>query len=472
VKARRKPPAPRRRQLTKRPSRLGLPDLESRIRAGEIDTVISAITDLQGRLMGKRVTGDFFLEHAREGTHFCTYLLGTDMEMRTPSGYRRMNWETGYGDWLADPDWSTLRVIPWLEKTAMVLADVRDEATREMIPIAPRSVLRRQVERAREMGYDAMMASELEFYLLRDTYEGAAAKQFHNLEPFGWYNEDYHLLQATKAEPLYRQFRNHMTAAGIPVEFSKGEAAPGQHEVNIHFDTALESADRHVLFKHGLKEMAWQNGHAITFMAKPDHTWTGNSAHVHVSLRDTKGKNVFHDAKGPIHQMSTTMRHFLGGLIHGMRELTFFIAPFVNSYKRYAPGSWAPVHLVWGRDNRTCAFRIVGHEAALRIESRLPGGDANPYLAYAAIIGAGLHGIEHGIEPPEEYMGNAYAAAGEPRVPRALWESLQLLEESTLARQIFGDEVVEHYVNTARVEQEAFDTVVTCWERQRYLERG
>jgi glutamine synthetase len=452
------------------PRRDGATALEKMIREGSVDTVINAITDMQGRLMGKRVTGDFFLEHAKHGTHFCTYLLGTDMEMRTPSGYKLMNWETGYGDWLADPDWGTMRRVPWLEKTAIVLADVREESSRELIPVAPRTILRQQVERAASRGLEPMMASELEFYLLRDTYEGAAAKRFHDLQPFGWYNEDYHLLQATKAEPLYRQFRNNMCEAGIPVEFSKGEAAPGQHEVNIHYDAALESADRHALFKHGLKEMAWQNGFAVTFMAKPDHTWTGSSAHVHVSLWKD-GRNVFHDAKKP-HGMSTTMRHFLGGLIRGMREIAFFIAPFVNSYKRFAPGSWAPVHLVWGRDNRTCAFRVVGEGSALRIETRLPGGDANPYLTYGAIIGAGLHGIDNAIEPPDEFTGNGYAASGEPRVPRALWESVQLLERSDLARSIFGDDVVDHYLNAARVELDAFDSVVTCWERERYLERG
>ena len=449
-----------------------LDKLKAQIRAGEIDTVINAITDLQGRLMGKRVTGQFFLQQAGHGSHFCTYLLGTDMEMRTPSGYQLMSWETGYGDWLADPDWSTVRVLPWLEKTALVLADVRDEASHALINVAPRSVLRRQVEQARERGYEALMASELEFYLLRDTFEGAAKKHFHELEPFGWYNEDYHLLQATKAEPLYRQFRNQMCAAGVPVEFSKGEAAPGQHEVNIHYDTALESADRHALFKHGLKEMAWQSGHAVTFMAKPDHRWTGSSAHVHVSLSTIKGGPVFYDAKATPYHMSATMRHFLGGLMHGMRELSFFIAPFVNSYKRFAPGSWAPVNLVWGRDNRTCAFRVVGDGPALRIETRVPGGDANPYLAYAAIIGLGMYGIENRIEPPNEHRGNGYIATGVPRVPRALWEAADLLAGSTLAREIFGGDVIEHYVNTARVEQEAYDTVVTCWERERYLERG
>ncbi len=452
---------------------MDLEELKSRIREGSIDTVISAITDQQGRLMGKRVTGQFFLEHAHQGAHVCTYLLGTDMEMRTPAGYRLMSWETGYGDYLAVPDWATLRIVPWLEKTALVLADVQDESSGALIPVAPRTVLRRQVERARGMGFEAHMASELEFYLLRDSYEAAARKKFHDLEPFGWYNEDYHLLQATKAEPLYRRFRNEMCAAGIPVEFSKGEAAPGQHEVNIHYSTALESADRHVIFKHGLKEMAWQSGHAVTFMAKPDHTWTGSSAHVHLSLSDAgSGDPLFAQPGASPYGMSDTMRHFLGGLIAGIRELAFFIAPFVNSYKRFAPGSWAPTSLVWGRDNRTCAFRIVGEGPALRIETRLPGGDANAYLAYAALIGAGLHGIAQRIEPPTEYRGNAYEARGVPRIPRALWEAAQLLEQSTLARQIFGEEVVEHYLNTARVEQEAYDSVVTCWERERYLERG
>jgi glutamine synthetase len=456
-----------------RTSLMDLEGLESRIRDGSVDTVISAITDLQGRLMGKRVTGQFFLDHAHQGAHVCTYLLGTDMEMRTPAGYRLMSWETGYGDYLAVPDWATLRIVPWLEKTALVLADVQDESSGALIPVAPRTVLRRQVERARERGFEALMASELEFYLLRDSYEAAAKKKFHDLEPFGWYNEDYHLLQATKAEPLYRRFRNEMCAAGIPVEFSKGEAAPGQHEVNIHYSTALESADRHVIFKHGLKEMAWQSGHAVTFMAKPDHTWTGSSAHVHLSLSDAgSGDPLFAQPGASPYGMSETMRHFLGGMIAGIRELAFFIAPFVNSYKRFAPGSWAPTSLVWGRDNRTCAFRIVGEGPALRIETRLPGGDANAYLAYAALIGAGLHGIEQRIEPTTEYRGNAYEARGVPRIPRALWEAAQLLEQSALARQIFGEEVVEHYLNTARIEQEAYDSVVTCWERERYLERG
>jgi glutamine synthetase len=456
------------------PGRITPDELERAIRSGAVDTVIVAITDMQGRLMGKRVTGSFFLEHARHGTHFCTYLLGTDMEMTTPAGYRLTNWETGYGDWLADPDWNTLRVIPWLEKTALVLADTKDEESGRPISIAPRGILKRQIERARAMGLAPKMASELEFYVLKETYEQAAEKGFHNLTPFGWYNEDYHLLQATKAEPLYRRFRNEMTAAGVPIEFSKGEAAPGQHEVNIHYAGALEAADRHALFKHGVKEMAWQSGHAVTFMAKPDHRWTGNSAHVHVSVWDAEegGRNAFHQEGAEPFGMSETMRRFLGGMMHAARDLAFFIAPFVNSYKRYAVASWAPVNVVWGRDNRTCGFRVVGSGASLRIENRLPGGDANPYLTYAAILGAGLYGIEHGIEPPGQFHGNGYQATGVPRIPRALWEAARLLEESTIAREIFGDEVVEHYANAARIEQETYDAVVTSWERERYLERG
>jgi glutamine synthetase len=447
--------------------------LDAAIRTGGIETVIVAVTDMQGRLMGKRVTGEFFLEHAHHGMHFCTYLLGTDMEMTTPPGFKLMNWDTGYGDWLAEPDWKTLRVIPWLERTALVLADVRDDASGGDIAIAPRALLRRQVARAQSLGFTPLMASELEFYLLRDSYEAAATKRFHELEPFGWYNEDYHLLQATKAEPIYARFRKLMGEAAIPIEFSKGEAAAGQHEINLRYAPALEAADRHALFKHGMKEIAWQHGHAVTFMAKPDHRWTGNSAHIHVSLRNRAGEqSAFHDGEGGPTAMTGTMRHFLGGIMHAARELAYFSAPFVNSYKRYASASWAPVSIVWAYDNRTCGFRVVGRGDALRIENRMPGGDTNPYLAYAAMLGAGLHGVENRIEPPAEFHGNAYTATDVPRVPAALHEAIRLLEESELARRIFGDDVIDHYLNAARVEQQAYDQVVTCWERERYLERG
>ena len=444
------------------------------VRDGEIDTVVNAFCDMQGRLLGKRVTGEFFVEHCLEhGTHFCVYLLGTDMEMTTPDGYRLMNWESGYGDWQARPDWRTLRVIPWLDKTALVLADVVDEATGAAVEIAPRAILRRQLDRAASAGLTIEAASELEFYLFTDTYEEAHARHFHDLRRAGWYNEDYHLLQSTKAEPLYRRFRTLLSAAGVPIECSKGEAAPGQHEVNIHHAGALEAADRHVLLKHGAKEIALQQGYAITFMAKPDAAWTGSSSHIHLSARDRDGaRNLFAGEADAPDGMSRTMRHFLGGLIACARELALFVAPNVNSYKRYAVASWAPVNAVWGRDNRTCGFRVVGRGLSLRIENRLPGGDTNPYLAYAACIAAGLYGLERGIEPPPEFKGNAYTATDAPRMPRALYEAIDALERSEMARAAFGDEVVDHYLTMARVEQRSYDAAVTCWERERYYERG
>jgi glutamine synthetase len=453
---------------------ISVEQLRQFVAEGAIDTVVNAICDMQGRLMGKRVSGDFFVEHCVEhGTHFCVYLLGTEMEMQTPEGYALMNWEMGYGDWQARPDWGTLRVIPWLEKTALVLSDVADEATGDMIAVAPRTILRRQIARAADRGLRLKMASELEFYLLDDTFEGVQEKGFQGVRRFGWYNEDYHLLQGTKAEPFYRQLRNQLSAAGIPIEFTKGEAGPGQHEINFHYADALEAADRHALLKHGAKEMAWQNGRALTFMAKPDHTWTGSSSHIHLSAWDADGvRSLFFDPEGQPYGMSETMRHFLGGLIACAPELSLFAASNVNSYKRYAVASWAPTGVAWGRDNRTCGFRIVGHGQSLRIENRIPGADANAYLAYAACIAAGLHGIEQGIEPPAEYRGNAYTATDVPRVPSSLHEAIPLWERSAVARAAFGDDVVEHYLNMARVEQQTYDAAVTSWERERYLERG
>ena len=443
------------------------------IRDGRIDTLIVAFADMQGRLMGKRVQGQAFLNGAIDhGAHFCTYLLGTDMEMNTPEGYALMNWETGYGDWIAEPLWDTMRVVPWLEATAIVLADAYDHHGAE-IPITPRTLLKRQVERAAGMGFSVQAGSEFEYYLLTDTYEDAHRKGYVGLDRFGYYNEDYHLLQGTKAEPIHRRLRNQMTEAGIPVEFSKGEAAPGQHEVNIHYSDVLEMADRSVLFKHGAKEIAWLNGYGLTFMAKPDHTWTGSSGHLHMSLWDPAVKKaLFHDAKGKPYGMSRTMRHFLGGMMKLSRELAIFVAPNVNSYKRYAVASWAPVNVVWGHDNRTTGFRIVGDGDGVHIENRFPGGDMNPYLTYAAVVGAGLWGIEHEVEPPDEYIGNGYVATDCDRMPRALYEAIRELEASEAAVEILGRDVVDHYLNMARVEQETYDAVVHPWDRERYLERG
>ncbi|HEV2009572.1 MAG TPA: glutamine synthetase family protein [Candidatus Limnocylindria bacterium] len=450
-------------------------ELEEMFRDGRIDTLVVAFTDMQGRLMGKRVQAEAFLNGAIDhGVHFCTYLLGTDMEMNTPDGFALTSWETGYGDWIASPVWDTLRVLPWLDRTALVLSDAIDDETHQEIRVSPRTLLKRQIAKATSMGYVVKAGSELEYYVLKDSWAELAETGWPVPRPFGYYNEDYHLLQATKAEPLHRLLRNHMTAARIPVEFSKGEAAPGQHEMNIRYDELLESADRTVIFKHGAKEIAYLNGWGITFMAKPDHRWTGSSGHVHLSLWTPDGTRslMAEPTSDAPYEMSKVMRHFMGGMMKLSRELAPFIAPNVNSYKRYAALSWAPVNVIWGRDNRTTGFRVVGRGQALHVENRFPGGDMNAYLTYAAVVGAGLWGIEHEVEPPAEYKGNGYVATGCDRMPRALWESIQQLERSAAAREIFGDDVVDHYLNAARVEQQAYDAAVHDWDRERYLERG
>jgi glutamine synthetase len=454
-----------------------LEELQAMVRDGRIDTLIVALTDMQGRLMGKRVQAQAFLDGVIDhGAHFCTYLLGTDMEMNTPEGYKLMNWETGYGDWVAEPIWDQLRILPWLPGTAMVLADATDGETGEEIPIAPRTILKRQVARAAEMGFALKAGSEFEFYVLKDSWEELAERGHPVPRPFGHYNEDYHLLQATKAEPLHRLLRNQMTAANVPIEFSKGEAANGQHEVNIRYDNVLESADRSVVFKHGAKEIAYLNGWGITFMAKPDPRWTGSSGHLHMSLWDLEKDTPLMaaaegEAAGP-YGLSEVGQHFMAGMMKLSRELAVFIAPFINSYKRYASLSWAPVNVVWGRDNRTTGFRLVGKGGGLHVEDRFPGGDMNAYLTYAAMIGAGLYGIEHQLALDPEFVGNGYLATGVSRMPHALYEAIAELERSEAAVEILGQDVVDHYLNAARVEQETFDSVVHAWERERYLERG
>jgi glutamine synthetase len=450
-------------------------ELEAMVRGGRIDTIVVAITDMQGRLMGKRVQAEAFLNGVIDhGAHFCTYLLGTDMEMTTPEGFRLMNWDTGYGDWIASPVWDSLRIPPWLEKTALVLSDTVDEETDTEIPISPRTILKRQVARAADLGFALKAGSEFEFYVLQDSWEEMNRAGWAVPRTFGYYNEDYHLLQATKAEPLHRLLRNQMTAAGVPIEFSKGEAAPGQHEVNIRYDHVLESADRSVIFKHGAKEIAYLNGWGLTFMAKPDHRWTGSSGHLHMSVWDADDTRslMFEEGSQRPYGMSDTMAWFLAGMMALSRELAIFIAPNINSYKRYASLSWAPVNIVWGRDNRTTGFRVVGRGSGLHIEDRFPGGDMNAYLTYAAMIGAGLWGIERKLEPAAEFRGNGYVATGVPRMPRALYEAISELERSEAAVEIFGQDVVDHYLNAARVEQQIYDSMVHNWDRERYLERS
>jgi glutamine synthetase len=429
-----------------------------------LDTVVVAFTDMQGRLMGKRLHREFFLEEVDGGhpVEGCNYLLALEMEMDPVPGYEIASWERGYGDFALLPDLATLRRIPWLEGTALVLCDV---AWHDGSPVAPspRQVLKRQVERAAGLGYEAMFGSELEFFLLKETYEEAHTKHYRDLTPSVPYILDYHVLATTYDEPFLRQLRNGMHAAGIRVENSKGEAWPGQQEINFRFADALTMADGHVIYKNGAKELAHLNGCSITFMAKPDHTWIGNSCHIHSSLwRD--GENAFAGE-------SDVFKQYLAGQIACAGELAVFLAPAINSYKRYAAGSWAPTTLAWGYDNRTCGFRIVGHGRSLRAETRIPGGDVNPYLAFAALLAAGLHGIEQGLELPPPLEGNAYESEAE-RFPSSLREAIAALETGTMARAAFGDQVVDHYLNYARTEQRLFDEVVTCYERERMFERG
>jgi glutamine synthetase len=429
-----------------------------------IDTVIMAFTDMQGRLLGKRLHRDFFLEQVEHGHGIegCNYLLALDMEMEPVPGYAIASWERGYGDFELAPDLGTLRRIPWLEATALVLCDV---AWGDGTPVAPspRQVLRAQVERARSLGFEVMVGSELEFYLLRETYEEAHAKNYRDLTPSVPYILDYHILATSYDEPLMRQIRNGMQGAGIRVETSKGEAWPGQQEINFRYADALTMADNHVVYKNGAKEIAFQNGCSITFMAKPDHTWIGSSCHIHSSL--WRGEESAFDGE------SELFGRYLAGQIACARELALFFAPNVNSYKRFAAGSWAPTTLAWGRDNRTCGFRIVGSGPALRVESRIPGGDVNPYLAFAATIAAGLHGVENELELPPPLEGNAYESTAE-RFPSSLREGIAALENGGMARAALGGDVVDHYLNYARTEQDVFDRVVTSWERERLYERG
>jgi glutamine synthetase len=458
-------PAGREPQGMLTPSALG-----NAVESGEVDTVLTCFTDMQGRLMGKRVDGDYFVDEVLDhGVEACNYLLALDMEMDPVPGYRMANWEEGYGDFKLAPELTTLRRIPWLDRTALVLCDVVwDDGT----PVAPspRQVLKAQVERARQAGYEAMMGSELEFYLFHDSYAAARAKHYQDLQPSIPYILDYHVLATTFDEGYVGALRRGMKGAGIPVEFSKGEAWHGQHELNVRYADALTMADRHVIYKNGAKEIAHQQGKAVTFMAKPAHEWIGSSCHIHSSLWSLDGeRSLFPAGEGT--ERTELFGQYLAGLTASMRELAIFIAPNVNSYKRFASESWAPTTMAVGRDNRTCGFRLVGHGQGLRVECRIPGADANPYLAFAALIAAGLHGIDNHLPEPPVFEGNAYAASDLPRVPSTLREAVDELQGSKIARAAFGDDVVEHYINYARTEQQRFDAVVTCYERERLFEQ-
>ncbi|GLY50911.1 glutamine synthetase family protein [Lentzea sp. NBRC 102530] len=444
---------------------LTVEELREAVDAGEIDTVLVAIVDMQGRLQGKRCAAQYFLDevlgHSAEG---CNYLMAVDVEMNPVSGFEMSSWERGYGDFVMKPDIDTLRRVPWQEGTALVLCDVVWE-NGDPVVASPRQVLRKQLDRLAALGLDCYVGTELEFIVFDDTYEQAWNAGYRNLTPSNQYNVDYSLLGTARVEPLLRAIRNGMTGAGMVVESAKGECNPGQHEIAFKYTTALRTCDQHAIYKNGSKEIASQQGKALTFMAKYNER-EGNSCHIHLSLRSKEGEPVF--AEG--HGMSELMKHFLAGQLAGLRELTYFLAPNINSYKRYVQGSFAPTAVAWGRDNRTCALRVVGHGHGLRFENRVPGGDVNPYLAVAALIAAGLHGVEQKLELEDEFVGNAYAS-DRPTVPTTLKEAADLLAGSKIAREAFGEDVVTHYLNAAEVELAAFEAAVTDWEKVRGFER-
>ncbi len=453
---------------------LDLPALERAVEAGEIETVVTALPDLYGRLVGKRITGRFFLEETvSHGMHVCDYLLACDMEMDPTPGYAFTSWETGYGDLQAQPDLATLRRAAWLPRTALVLCDAVEEGGERPVRVAPRSILQAQLERARTAGLVAKMGSELEFFLFRDGYAEARAKGYRQLLTKQDYIEDYHLLSGTMAEDVIGAIRRDVDASGIPVEFSKGEWGPGQHEINLRYAPALEMADRHVVYKLAAKEIAFAKAHALTFMAKWDAQYAGNSLHIHLSLWSPDDEPLFAAEQEAIPGLSCSpvFRHALGGLLAHARELAWFFAPNPNSYKRYREGTFAPTGIAWSLDNRTAGFRIVGHGPSLRIECRIPGADANPYLAYAALVASALDGIERELDPGPAFQGDVYAAEGLPRLPATLPESLRELEGSAFARKAFGDDVIEHLLHFARSELSAVEAVVTDAERSRYFER-
>jgi glutamine synthetase len=461
--------------MTPRTTPLSVEELTLAVDAGQVDTVVLALVDMQGRLQGKRFHARFFLDEVLHGgSEGCNYLLAVDVDMNTVDGYEMSSWDRGYGDFAMIPDLGTLRRVPWQDGTAMLLADLRwlgdgdgDDAGQDVVA-SPRQILRRQIDRLAAHGLTAYAGTELEFVLYRDSYEDALRRRYRDLTPANLYNVDYSLLGTARVEPLLRRIRNDMAGAGLVPESAKGECNLGQHEIAFRYADALTAADHHVIYKNGAKEIAAQEGMSITFMAKPNER-EGNSCHIHFSLRDGSGQAAM-PGDGPDH-LSATGRRAIAGLLASMAELSLFYAPHVNSYKRYQPGSFAPTAIRWGTDNRTCALRIAGHGQARRVENRAPGADVNPYLAVAAMIAGAVYGLENELELEAEFTGNAYADADAPRLPATLRDALAGWQESGIARAAFGDEVVAHYANNARVELAAFDAAVTDWELVRGFER-
>ena len=454
------------------PGLLTIAELTQAVEAGEIDTVIMAQVDMQSRLMGKRFHARHFLDSAVNETHSCNYLMAVDMEMEPVPGFKSASWEKGYGDYMMKPDLATLRRLPWQEGTALVLCDVMDHHGHEDIPVSPRAILKKQIARLEAMGLSAMMASELEFYLFEESFEQAHAQGYRDMNLISPYNEDYHLFQTTKEEDVMRAVRNGLYGAGIPVECSKGEAWAGQEEINVKYADALTAADNHVITKNAVKEIAWAQGRAATFMAKWNYEAAGSSSHVHQSLWSKDGRQArFHDPEGE-YGMSDLMRQYLAGLLAHASEFTFFLAPNINSYKRFQAGTFAPTKAIWSLDNRTAGYRICGSGKAVRVECRVGGSDLNPYLAFAAQIAAGISGIENKMTLEPEFKGDAYAAKKAREIPSTLRDAAVALKKSKMLRAAMGDEVVEHYVHSAEWEQFEYDRRVTDWEIGRGFERS
>ena len=454
------------------PGNLTLQALKAAVKNGEIDTVLVCLVDMQGRLMGKRFLAQHFVDSAWEETHGCNYLLATDLEMFTVEGYASTSWQAGYGDYVMKPDLATLRTIPWLDGTAMVLCDVMDHHGAKPVAHSPRAILQRQIERLAALGYSAIMATELEFFLFKKSFDDLAREGYRDLTPISAYNEDYHILQTTKEEEVMRPLRNFLYAAGIPIESSKGEAEAGQEELNIRYGEALECADNHTIAKHAAKEIAWQNGHAVTFLSKWHKDRAGSSSHVHQSLWNSAGENAFFDA-GAEFGMSETMRRYMAGLIRYAPEYTVFLAPYINSYKRFQKGTFAPTKTVWSVDNRTAGFRLCGAGSkSVRVECRIGGSDLNPYLALAALIAAGIAGLDEKLELAAPTSGDVYETKSAPEIPQNLHDATESLRGSAMLRAAFGDDVIDHYVRAAEWEIEEFERAVTDYEIARGFERA
>ncbi len=452
---------------------LTLDDLRALTDKGEIDTVLVCFTDLQGRLIGKRFTARFFVDGGYEETHACNYLLAVDIDMEPVPGYKAASWAKGYGDFTLKPVMSTLRRIPWLEATALVLCDVQDHHTHADLPHSPRAILKKQVDRILALGFKAYAASELEFFLFNESYEHLADKHWKHAKTASRHIEDYGILQTTKNEPFMRAIRNGLMGAGIPIENSKGEWGPGQEEINVRYSDALDMADRHVIMKNGIKEMAHLQGKAVTFMSKWDYGLAGNSSHIHMSLWSKDGTTPLFLDKNADHGMSDLMRQFMAGQLKYSRDITYFLAPYINSYKRFMVGTFAPTRSIWSFDNRTAGFRLCGEGTkAIRCECRIGGADLNPYLAFAALLAAGLRGIEEKLTLEPVFAGDAYSATGTLReIPKTLREAIDCLKGSSMLRDALGEDVIGHYVHTAEWEQFEYDRRITDWELKRGFER-